>query len=295
MPKLLNVGSRDVTVTGPEEYVKDLLSWSEPLDGRKRPYASSVGYCPRQNFLFSKPQKQLNHFSAPNAIYMGIGNGVEEFLYRRFEENDKALASNIYLPDLRPEWNEIDIGGKIDIVGLDHNDEIAIWEVKTCGKLPVEPKLSHLRQVQVYSIFGGFNRANLIYFSRDVIEWPNTELQVRNFVIDTSYEALFPVTKQVFYTFEALALGILPNQAGGFRKSSECKYCPFKDECHSFHFEMVYETLDEDGHNELWAIAEKKANSFWDFREEANGRIMKSVGNQISDKMFELIEGKSGF
>lgn len=292
MARKLKTGNPNVKEdrNAPEKYLVNMMSWEEELEGRRRPYASTVAYCPRQNYHFALPQDEMNVFGPESVAYMGFGIGFEDFLYRRMVEEGKAFLSNPYLPHISDEWEGIDVGGRIDIVGWDHKDELAIWEVKTCGKLPTEPKLNHLRQIQTYAILGGFDNAYLIYQSRDVMDWRIKELKFRVFTVDTSREALLDVTAQIFYTFASLDGGWLPSKPSSFRKSTECRYCPFKDECWGAEWAGIHEPLPLEDDLEEKQIARKKAEEYFDWRPNALRRFLERDLHLIEEPHYSKLQ-----
>ena len=86
--------------------------------------------------------------------YMAIGVALENMLRDALSERGLLIASNPYLISLP----EVKVRGKIDLVVIDHEEDIALVEVKSCGELPFKPNPQHLSQIQTYSAISGIDQ-----------------------------------------------------------------------------------------------------------------------------------------
>lgn len=201
----------------------NLESIDRRVKARPHLYGSDAGFCARRNVLLATNDSLESSLNAAGMGYMVIGVAFENLLSEALQRANRLLAQNIYLVDMPA----IKIRGKIDLVVIDHQEELALIEVKTCGDLPTEPKPTHLAQIQTYAAVSGIRKAYLTYMSRKLI--PKKPIPLRTFEVDTSDEALENRLRIAFLSELALAKGRLPAVPSTFRKHTECHYCEFRD------------------------------------------------------------------
>lgn len=209
----------------------DMDSWLATVlearteSGTPRPYlyGSDAGFCARRNVLLEHNVWVDSNVNSAGKGYMAIGVAFENLLAESLQKLGRLLTQDFRLV-LIP---EVKISGKIDLIVIDSQGELALVEVKTCGELPSEIKPNHLAQVQTYCAVSGFKRAWVIYLSRNLS--PRKPMQTRTFQVDTSREAMVSRLTTAVVSRAASDLKMLPPQPAGFRKHTECHYCEFRD------------------------------------------------------------------
>lgn len=194
--------------------------------GRNYMYGSSAAFCPRQNFFLHQQHNDVRTQDEFSRIYMGIGNGIEDAIVASLRENARLVAHNIRIPRIEPY-----VSGKIDIIFFDHEDHLAIGEIKSCGKLPNEPKESYMRQAQTYSLVTGIDPTYLIFQSRNVRAGFNGPLLMRTFTIDTTIDTLAMIAQKIAYTAVSIEHGYVPRVPPVFQENKQCGWCSFKPYC----------------------------------------------------------------
>lgn len=194
----------------------------------KRPYlyGSDAGLCARRNVLLEHNTWIPTGKSPATAAYMAIGVGLEDMLAAALKRRQRLLAQGQRLVDL----TEVKISGKIDLIVFDHDDQLALVEVKTCGELPTEPKAVHLAQIQTYAAVSGIHRCWLTYISRNVRDSFTEKLSLRSFPVDCSEDVLKGRLATALLSRTASDSHRLPPIPATFRKHNECHYCEFRDQ-----------------------------------------------------------------
>lgn len=208
-----------------DDWYQGILTERGPATARPYLYGSDAGLCARRNVLLQNNSWVTSSKSPTNLAYMAMGVGLEDMLAASLHDKGRLLIQSLRLP-LFPEFK---VSGKIDFVIFDHQEELSLIEVKTCGKLPLEPKPTHLAQIQTYAAISGINRAWLTYISRDVrVDFGDT-LAIRSFFVDCSDEALLNRLTIASLSFLSEREKLLPPVPAHFRKHTECHYCEFRD------------------------------------------------------------------
>lgn len=203
-----------------------LLEERKPPYKRPHLYGADAGLCARRNVLLANNDGVPSHISATSNAYMSLGVALEEMLAAGLQKKERLICKQLPLP-LMP---EVKIRGYIDLVIFDHEDELALVEVKSCGKLPDEPKPTHLIQIQTYCAVTGIERAWLTYLSRNVSEegeWG--KLAIRSFRVDPGADVQKERLSVAMLSHLADQEKTLPQKPVKFRKHTECHYCEFRD------------------------------------------------------------------
>ena len=227
-------GSASIFVGDPRAAENNIDKWLNSVlafsgEAIKRPYlyGSDAGLCARKNVLLEHNEWFPDVKSSATAAYMAIGVGLEDMLAHALKRRGLLFAQGMRLVDMP----QLKISGKIDLIIIDHEEELALIEVKTCGDLPLEPKVTHLAQIQIYAAVSGIHKCYLTYISRNVRSSFQSTVDMRTFVVDTSEEVLTDRLKTASLSRFASDLGKLPPVPAHFRKHTECHYCPFMDIC----------------------------------------------------------------
>jgi hypothetical protein len=210
-----------------EKFWLDQLGFVEEHSARKRMYGSSAAWCPRNNFLQSVGDFDGGNdvFPPTASMYMAIGNGLEQALVDGLYRNKLLLFNNLTMPKCDP-----NVGGKIDLVYINPDNEIAIAEVKSCGKLPLKSKPEHQAQLMVYSAIAGYSNCTLVYLSREV-RGPTGNPLIKCFQMDTSEEAILAVLEKITFSQIAINENWIPPIPATFAKTTSCRYCQFNQFC----------------------------------------------------------------
>lgn len=234
--------------------------------------ASESGVCPRLNTFRAYNKGVVSEVTAASVAYMEIGNAIENMLIDSLVRNNKLIARGFKLPK-----NDINVVGIVDAIFLDHKDQVAILEIKTCGQLPEEPVYTHLRQAQIYSAFTGIDKVYLTYISRNVKNNFYEDLSIKTFLVPTGKTELITVlyfAAQSYYAIENKSIVPKPNS---FRKTIECKHCDFIKFCWDNEEEDYSAISDQLEVTDKYFFFEASAmaNQLYDKRETIRKNIMK--------------------
>lgn len=188
-------------------------------------YGSSAGKCQRENFLSAQEKPLgdiLSTMTPASYLYMGIGDGIEKALVNGLTNADRLFGDNVYLPVSNPV-----VRGKMDIVFLDGDDNIALGEIKSCGNLPMAPKPDHLAQATTYASISGHNNVHVIYVSRSVVN-KDGSVAIKAFKVDTSEAILRKNMQIIVESGTAIKSGFIPPIPEHMHKSA-CYFCQYKD------------------------------------------------------------------
>lgn len=216
-------------------------------------YGASAGGCQRENFLSAQPDSldgKMNITTPQSYFYMEIGNGIEDAIIAGLDRAGILFGDNVYLPEATP-----NVRGKIDIVFVDKSGEICIGEIKSCGKLPNEPKLGHLSQATTYASISGNDNVYIIYVSRNVLNVDGL-VAIKAFKIDTSPQTLEKNMRIIVESGLAIKNNFIP-PIPKHQSKSKCTYCSY--------FEKY-----------CWGA------------EASDGKFMRTPDNKIDENVIEL-------
>jgi hypothetical protein len=210
-----------------DSWWRSLLRHVDAPEPRRSLYGADAGRCARLNTLHANNKSVPFEVSDTSAAYMAIGSALEDMLATSLYEANRLVFSNYRLLNMP----RLKIGGKIDLVMIDHEDKLSIAEIKSCGNLPTEPKWVHLQQAQTYAAVSGFDRAFLTYVSRSVSSRWGGGLDIRTFVVPTDKDTLYERLRTAALSQLCIADSVLPPKPVWFRKTIECVFCPFTHIC----------------------------------------------------------------
>lgn len=197
--------------------------------GRKhswRLYGTDAAYCPRKAVLYGA-EERVHETRPEGKMYMALGTAAEDVLVDGFHNSGMLLWKQYRVPE-----GEINVGGKVDIIAF--LEYVFGVEVKTCEKVPDQPKPEHEAQALLYSLLLGIP-FKLLYQSRKVVRsvpGGRVELDFGLLDVDTSHERLWAtavgLARSYVYSLERL----LPERPSHFTKTGNCTYCPFKQMCY---------------------------------------------------------------
>lgn len=226
---IIHRGDPRIAKSDIDSWYNGLLGSVQPATARPWLYGSDAGLCARKNVFYSQNDSVPFIMQPSTRTYMAIGVALENLLAEALKDAGRLIAQNPYLIAMP----EVKVRGKIDLVIFDMEDELALVEVKSCGELPTEPNPQHLAQIQTYCAISGVHRAYLTYISRKVqgnSSWgPNVD--IRSFRVDTDKDSLYFRLYTVALSDLAIKEKKLPLINPTFRKTLECRYCPFLNYC----------------------------------------------------------------
>lgn len=232
--KLEHTGSALLFTGDPRLETEDIDTWynnvlTHVASPKVRPYlyGSDAGLCARKNVYLEHNEWVPDAKKPTSLAYMAIGVGLEDMLAASLKGKGRLISHQLRLQELP----KLKISGIMDLVILDHEDDVCLIEVKTCGDLPAEPKADHLAQVQIYSAVSGIRKAYITYISRKVRSGYSDKLDIRSFRIDTSEEQLLYRLQVAYLSKLCSQIKKVPPVPSHFRKHTECHYCPFMDFC----------------------------------------------------------------
>jgi hypothetical protein len=196
--------------------------------GRDRIFASAAGLCERQTaglmLLFDESGDKRR---ASTQFYFKIGNAFEDVMSKAFQkakmEVDRETRIEAY-------HAELPVSGRIDFILRDpENDELVLMELKTCGKLPTQPKPAHLAQLMVYLTLTGQERGLLWYVSRTIAGWDG-DLKQRVFEIEPTAIDKYNVSLKMAIGALAAKQGMLPPKPDSMKRY-KCGFCTLIPHC----------------------------------------------------------------
>ena len=219
----ISIGRGVVQKKTVEHLILNSMRTQETFHKRANLYGASAGNCERANFLSAQDDPldgALGKMSAQSYFYMGIGDGIELAIVDGLTRADRLFGDNVYLPVSDPV-----VRGKMDIIFLDDAGQICLGEIKSCGKLPVQPKDGHYRQALTYASISGHDNVYVIYVSRNVIE-SDGSVAIKAFPVDTSKNSLLGNMEIICRSGLAIKNGYIPAIPTWMQKS-HCRYCSF--------------------------------------------------------------------
>lgn len=231
------------------------LRHTQPSRRRTYLWGADGGLCPRKNLFNQECPVPFVYYPSTQG-YMAVGVALEDMLAKALDRNDRLIKQDIRLVELESKnMPHLRISGKMDIIALDHEDQPALVEVKTCGPLPHKPKPNHLVQLHTYAAVSGFNRCYLTYVSRKIsTTGAKGKLDVHTFPVDVTRETFF----SRFYTAALSQICMDERRAvpvpAHFRKSRECSWCDFESYCWP-HDESPVPLFDDEGFKDAKRLA----------------------------------------
>lgn len=291
LKQLEGVGSAALFKGDPRLPTNDIDTWyqgvltsvGEPR-ARAHLWGADAGLCARRNVLLEHNTWLSNVTTASSNAYMSIGVALEDMLARGLREKNLLLAQGMYLVEIPG----LKVRGKIDLIVYDHEEELALIEVKTCGKLPTVANPVHLAQIQTYAAISGIRRSWLTYISRNVATEPwGPGVAMRTFQVDTSEEILKGRLHTAVLSRLASDLHKLAPVPTHFRKHTECHYCEFRDS----HCWVPRPGLREEGEYRLdrHPLVDLSIEEHANLDREAN-KISEELFNNILFRKKETIE-----
>lgn len=191
---------------------------------RARLFAGDVAHCPRKAVLHHQVDTDTKVESvASSKLYMAIGSAVHEKVTDSLYAQGLLLFKEYRIPDLG-----LSLGGYVDAIVL-FNGKIRNVEIKTCGRLPNEPKLEHKHQALMYETVTGF-RSIVLYVSRSVASWDG-KVQMRALELNATPAERDQVLASAATAHYYSAAGVLPPIPSYLRSKVDCNYCPFAEIC----------------------------------------------------------------
>lgn len=215
-----NIGDAD-------DWWNSLLSTVEPPSKRPYLYGADAGMCARKNVFHAHNTWIPFDKNAASVGYMALGDALENMLARGLSDKGKLVAQNMRLVDMPT----LKVSGKMDLIFSDHQDNLRLAEIKSCGQLPSEPKVGHRAQVEMYAAVSGFDRVWLTYISRNIRNSFGPKISMKTFEIEVTPDVIRTRLEIAALSMLAAKHKKLPPKAAHFRKSQECLYCPFLDFC----------------------------------------------------------------
>ena len=201
---------------------------------RKRTYlwGADGGLCPRKNLFNQECPIPFQYYPSTKG-YMVYGIAIEDMLARALGDHGRLIKQDIRLVELKSTiMPHLRISGKMDIIALDHEDQPALLEIKTCGPLPTKPKNNHRVQLETYAAVSGFNRCYLTYVSRKVSTGgARGKLDCITFPIEITPNVIFTRFYMAALSQHSMDCRRCPPVDPTFRKSHECIWCDFADYC----------------------------------------------------------------
>lgn len=231
-----------------------------------RLFASSAGECPRRNTLHASEEKRVK-WTAAAELYTAIGTSVHKVLQDAMFSEEALLYSEYHLPEI----DGLNLGGYVDAIALVEG-KIAVVEIKTCGKLPNEPRSEHRTQALIYSAITGLP-AFILYQSRNVAGYDRQPLLKAYRVIATDEELVSILASLVVSTLAIRQERLLPIPAH-FTGAKDCGFCPFKDFCWTGE-KGQWSEVTADEYGQLLEEAEQRAKAIVDDKKKRRNGILK--------------------
>jgi hypothetical protein len=196
---------------------------------------ASDSQCPRRSVLFNFTEDTIPK-SESSEFYFKIGDALQAVVETAFSNLGIFIASETYIPDIEG----MNLRGKIDVI-INHDNQIKLLEVKSCGGLPSKPKEAHVHQASIYQLATGLP-TSIVYVSRHVYDWKNQRLKIRAFDILEDEKTSLSLAKKLTYINYCIEAERLPAIPKHLNQDEHCFFCPFKPIC----FEREVPPLDKD-------------------------------------------------
>lgn len=272
-----------------DRWWNSLLSETSPPFRRPHLYGADAGYCARKNVFNSLNDTIPFSATASSTAYMRIGDAIENMLAEGLKKHDLLVAQNMRLVELPG----LKVSGKIDLICLDNHDRLALIEVKSCGDLPLRPRIGHLIQVQSYAAISGFDNVHIVYVSRNVRStgWGN-DADIKTFPVEMTPEVIFDRLQVAAFSNLSIQAGRLPPVPATFKKSTHCSYCPFTHFCWEG-VEPTIERLDAEEYDRLIKASQKVAAKLLLHRQQRYLQTLKACREfPLPEKLIAAIDNE---
>lgn len=234
-------------------YEDNLWSLIEQGMGKQDSYLkssihASSAYCSRFNALTLN--KVVENNSSPElSLFAHLGNCIEEFVINSLIKSDRLVTSQ-YRCELHENDPEIKIGGLVDIIYKNQNNNLAILEIKSTKSIITKENynssgkksksvgisesgasISHKTQAEIYAGMTGIDDVSILYISRAVVEEFNGGIAHHIHKIDVSDKNLILRFTDLYYAYYCALEGLIPEIPSNFRKTVECKNCDLNPTC----------------------------------------------------------------
>lgn len=191
---------------------------------RRNKFFSDVAFCPRRAVIFRHAAPSMvSSTSVASKLYMSFGTAAHRVLQKQLGQVGILVESERYIRREEPA-----LGCYIDAI-VKMNGKKYVMEIKTCGKLPDEPKPEAPFQTGLYMFLTKIPRGVVVYVSRSVYDWRNSKLLIREFQVGPIYVERAIHSLAVAQTYhEHKRLPPVPSHIGA---RSHCTFCPFIKLC----------------------------------------------------------------
>lgn len=205
---------------------KNLVTFGRP--SRDRIFASNAGLCARQTAgLMMLPSSFKSRRLASTQFYFKIGSAFEAVMEKAFKRGGVFIDSEFRVECYHP---DIPVSGRIDFVLRDPDTgEVLPMELKSCGKLPSNPKHHHLAQLMVYLAITGKPRGLLWYVSRTVSDFSGA-LKQMVFEVEPTEKEKYQTVLRMAYATRMAEHNFLPAIPKDMKKY-KCGFCPLVPMC----------------------------------------------------------------
>jgi CRISPR/Cas system-associated exonuclease Cas4 (RecB family) len=214
-----------------ERYLTDGLDSELIFISKMKAHGGDIGSCPRKTVLHCWLPKDFAINGSPSSsLYMAIGSAMHKVAADAFRRTGILRAE-----ELRVELDEIGppkflpLSGYLDMV-VEIEEEPAIIDIKTCGKLPAAPKAWHVSQVIVYAIASGIRKGYLHYISRNVADYRGAIIQ-KAFPVPMSDAHISEVAMRIATAHVFMQNQTLPPIPSHMFSKQDCGFCPFQANC----------------------------------------------------------------
>lgn len=193
-------------------------------------YGSSASTCERRN-VAAWHTSTSESMDAAGRLYTEIGKAIHALFDDALNKNGLLIAAEFKLPRWSKYFAGATFGGVIDHILL-IDDELAVNDTKTCGKLPSMPKSLHVAQVQTYCLLSGIDKGFITYQSRNVRDWSKPGIAIKVFDVSPTENDLKRISFRIANAIAHHEANCLPPIPKHIVKSQHCNYCFFHDNCY---------------------------------------------------------------
>lgn len=189
---------------------------------RRSLHCGDVGWCARKA-LAAMFSDKIGENDVSSSLYMAIGTAIHKTIEAALKEAGVLVSDEHRITAI----GGVPISGYVDAI-VELNGELAVLELKSCGKAPAEPKPEHVAQAIVYGLATGIKRKLILYVGRNVKTFVGLDLT--EFEVEDDGGLLTATAREIALAHvyrEALRLPPPRLDAS----ASKCAYCPFVSEC----------------------------------------------------------------
>jgi hypothetical protein len=208
---------QELTLTG----ILNAAKTTGPLK-RRSLHCGDVGFCARKAVVLMFTDRTVTNDGSSN-LYMAIGTAIHNTIEGLLKSASILVADEFRITTI----GGVPISGYVDAV-IQLDKELAVLEIKSCGKAPACAKPEHVAQAVVYGFATSIKRKIILYMGRNVRTFDGLDLT--EFEVEDDKELIGEVARNIATAHLYKEAQLVP-PARPDASANVCGFCPFIDEC----------------------------------------------------------------